>query len=264
MAPSSLQPPLPAGFVGVLDSGAGGLSVLGALMAELPGQDFAYFGDGAHNPYGEKDPSWVLQRVRSIAQGFVDAGAGAIVIACNTATAVAAAPLRREFPAVPIIGVEPALKPAAQAPGVERILVMATPMTLHQDKFHHLAEAWGTACEVRTVECPGLALFIEQGGADGPGAVSFVEDLVGAYRGQVDAVVLGCTHYPFIADAIREVLGPVQLFDGAAGTARQLRRRLQEAGRLPQAPAGGRVSLHCSDERPEVLQRYRSLLQRVL
>lgn len=252
----------PRPFVGVFDSGAGGISVLGALVAELPQEDFIYFGDSAHTPYGEKPAEWVVARSLEIAHALADVGAKALVIACNTATAVAAFALREAFDELPIIGIEPALKPATHAPGMKRILVMATPNTLRHDKYHELEHEWSGERAIETVECPGLAARIEQGHLDAPDLREQVERLVGSYRGQVDGVVLGCTHYPFIAPVIRQVLGDVALFDGARGTARQLHRKLIEAGMLAPAQQIGSVRFETSGERSCSLTLYEEFLKR--
>lgn len=245
------------GFVGVFDSGLGGISVLRALVAELPGEDFRYFGDSAHAPYGEKTEAEVLELSRGIAERFLADGAKAIVIACNTATSAAAATLRAAHPDVPIVGIEPALKPAARAFPRGRILVMATEMTLHLDKYHELARAWGGECEVVPVPCPGLAARIERGDLDAPDLAKMIEDLVGGYAGTVDAVVLGCTHYPFVRALVERALGEgVAFFDGGAGTARQLRKRLSEEGLLSASGRPGRVSFASSLDTPDELALY--------
>ena len=244
----------------MFDSGAGGVSVLVRLAAELPCENFRYFGDSANAPYGERPREWIARRSRDIVDELVESGAKAIVIACNTATSAAATQLRADFAHVPIIGVEPALKPATLA--AQRILVMATPITLRLDKYQQLAERWGGGHEVIDAPCPGLAARIEKGNLDAADVVALIDELVGRYRGHVDAVVLGCTHYPFVADAIRTVLGDVELFDGAAGTARQLHRKLAERGLLTRSAAPGRVEFHSSDGRPETLELYRSLFER--
>lgn len=132
-----------SGFVGVFDSGVGGISVLRSLVAELPHEDFHYFGDSANAPYGEKTEARVLELSQDIVERFVADGAKAIVIACNTATSAAAPTLRRAYPDLPIIGIEPALKPATEAPGHGRILVMATDITLRLDKYQELAPPTG-------------------------------------------------------------------------------------------------------------------------
>lgn len=245
------------GFVGVFDSGLGGISVLRALVAELPREDFRYFGDSAHAPYGEKTEAEVLELSRGIAERFLADGAKAIVIACNTATSAAAATLRAAHPDVPIVGIEPALKPAARAFPRGRILVMATEMTLHLDKYHELARAWGGECEVVPVPCPGLAARIERGDLDAPDLAKMIDDLVGGYAGTVDAVVLGCTHYPFVRALVERALGEgVVFFDGGAGTARQLRKRLSEEGLLAASGRPGRVSFASSLDTPDELALY--------
>lgn len=246
-------------FVGVFDSGVGGISVLSQLVHELPDERFVYFGDSRYAPYGEKSRDWVVRRSRGIVEQLLDDGAKAIVIACNTATSAAAAELRAEYAHVPIIGLEPALKPATLV--AQRILVMATPITLRLDKYQQLAERWGGGHEVIDAPCPGLAARIEQGNLDAPDVVELVDQLVGRYRGSVDAVVLGCTHYPFVASAIRTVLGDLPLFDGAEGTARQLRRKLAERDLLTKAGGPGAVSFTSSDEDSAITALYQSFFE---
>ena len=251
----------PDGFVGVFDSGVGGISVLRSLVAELPHEDFEFFGDSANAPYGEKTAPEVLGLSRSIVEDFVAEGAKCIVIACNTATSAAAQTLRAEYGELPIVGVEPALKPATLAPRHGRILVMATPMTLRLDKFHKLAERWGSDSEVIGVPCVGLASRIEQGNLDAPDVIELIDSLIGRYAGTVDAVVLGCTHYSFVASQIREVIGDVPLFDGAHGTALQLQRKLAERGLLTCSMRPGNVEFLSSNTMPEELALYRRFLE---
>lgn len=246
------------GFVGVFDSGVGGISVLRALVAELPHEDFRFFGDSANAPYGEKTEAQVLDLSRSIVEDLVARGAKAIVIACNTATSVAAATLRAAYPDVPIVGIEPALKPAARALPHGRVLVMATEVTLRLEKYHELVRAWGGECEVIPVPCPGLAARIERGSLDAPDLAEMIAGYVGAYAGKVDGVVLGCTHYPFVRGLIAEALGAdVRFFDGGAGTARQLRARLIDAGLLADRDRAGRVEFASSLDTLEELALYR-------
>lgn len=245
------------GFVGVFDSGLGGISVLRSLVAELPAEDFRYFGDSANAPYGEKTEAQVLELSRAIVERFLADGAKAIVIACNTATSVAAGTLRAAHPDVPIVGIEPALKPAARAFPHGRILVMATEVTLRLEKYHELARAWGGECEVISVPCPGLAARIERGRLDAPDLAEMVNDLVGRYAGTVDAAVLGCTHYPFVRPLVASALGEgVRFFDGGAGTARQLRKRLEAEGFLAERDRPGRVEFASSLDTPEELALY--------
>ena len=245
------------GFVGVFDSGLGGISVLRSLVSELPREDFHYFGDSANAPYGEKTEAQVLGLSRAIVERFLAEGAKAIVIACNTATSVAAATLRGAHPDVPIVGIEPALKPAARTFPHGRILVMATEVTLRLEKYHELARAWGGECEVISVPCPGLAARIERGRLDAPDLAEMVDGFVSRYAGTVDAVVLGCTHYPFVRPLVASALGEgVRFFDGGAGTARQLRARLEAEGLLATRERPGRVTFASSLDTPAELELY--------
>ena len=242
-------------FIGVFDSGAGGVSVLSQLVKELPEEDFVYYGDSDNAPYGEKPRDWISRRCHDIVDELVESGAKAIVIACNTATSAAAAELRADYAHMPIIGVEPALKPACAA--ADRILVMATPITLRLDKYQQLAERWGGGHVVIDAPCPGLATRIEQGDLDEADVVRLIDELVGRYRGEVDAVVLGCTHYPFVSSAIRTVLGEIPLFDGAEGTARQLHRKLAERNLLTKSAGPGTVEFQSSSSDPRAIDLYR-------
>ena len=245
------------GFVGVFDSGVGGISVLRSLVAELPHEDFRFFGDSANAPYGEKTEAQVLDLSRDIAERLIAEGAKAIVIACNTATSVAAATLRAAHPDVPIVGIEPALKPAARALPNGRVLVMATEVTLRLEKYRELVRTWGGGCDVVAVPCPGLAARIERGELDAPDLAEMIRGYVGAYAGRVDGVVLGCTHYPFVRRQIAEALGGgVRFFDGGEGTARQLRARLTDAGLLAVRERPGCVEFASSLDTPEELALY--------
>lgn len=249
------------GYIGVFDSGVGGISVLRELVATLPNEDFIYYGDSANAPYGEKSRDQVVRLSRSIVDQLLDEGAKAIVIACNTATSAAAAELRADYAHVPIIGVEPALKPATLAPDVKRILVMATPITLRLDKYQQLAEKWGGGHEVISAPCPGLAARIEKGDLDAPDMHELIENLVGDYAGKVDGVVLGCTHYAFVAPQIRAVVGDVPLFDGAHGTALQLQRKLAERGLATKSGAPGSVEFLSSKPGEDEIALYRRFFE---
>lgn len=240
--------------IGVFDSGAGGVSVLRALVHELPHEDFIYLGDSAHAPYGKHTADEIVALSREMVSRLIDQGAKAIVIACNTATSAAATTLREEL-AIPVIGVEPALKPAVLAHEGGRILVMATPVTLALDKYHELARHYENRAEVIPIPCPELAARIEQGALDAPDVKELIRSYIGAYAGTADAVVLGCTHYPFVARTIREVLGDVELFDGTIGTARQLRRVLIRESLLTATDKQGSVSFESTLPGAEALYR---------
>lgn len=250
-----------AGFIGVFDSGVGGISVLKSLTAELPQEQFSYFGDSANAPYGDRDAQDILKLSRSIVTRQLDEGAKAIVIACNTATSAAAATLRDEYPELPIIGVEPALKPAVLAFPRGRILVMATAATLALDKFQRLEERWASQAEVIPVACVGLVDLIERGDLASPEIRDLVERYVGEFRDSVDGVVLGCTHYPFVRDVIRDVVGDVPLFDGGVGTARQLRTVLTARGLLADESSQGGVTFSSSKETADEIALYQWFFQ---
>ena len=243
-------------FIGVLDSGVGGISVLRKLVCELPHEDFHFFGDSAHNPYGEKTDEEVRTLTRNIIAQMVENGAKAVVIACNTATSAAADAMRDEYD-IPIVGVEPALKPAREALPHGRILVMATPVTLRLDKYQQLKSECHSTAEVIEVPCAGLATRIEKGHLDDADLHALLGSLIGCWADKIDGVVLGCTHYPFVIKQIRDVLGDVRFFDGAAGTARQTRHLLEERGLLYKDNHPGKVQLKSSLDTSEQAKLYR-------
>ena len=215
--------------VGVFDSGLGGISTLGEMRKLLPGEHFIYYGDTGNAPYGTKTREEVLSCVQRVVERLQQEKIKALVIACNTATSAAAARLREELE-IPVIGMEPALKPAHELRKNGKILVMATPLTLREEKFSRLMEQYGEGAE--KVPCPGLMERVEA--EDWEGARDYLVNLLSNFRlEEVDAVVLGCTHYVFLRDMIRELLPErIAITDGNAGTARQLRRVLAARGLL--------------------------------
>jgi glutamate racemase len=251
-------------YIGVFVSGVGGISVLHDLKRELPQENFLYYGDSANAPYGEKP----IEKIRTLTMNSVDylvsQGVKALVIACNTATSAAIPAIREKYEAaMPVIGVEPAIKPAAEAFPHGRILVMATPATLKLDKYTKLSKELAWEAEFVPVACTGLAGRIEKGNFDAPDMNALLEKLLGQYRGKVDAVVLGCTHYPFIRKQIQKVMGDIPLFDGGAGTARQLRRQLLNRGLLREGPQGvaGKCVLKSSLDTDAEIKLYHEMLQ---
>ena len=232
--------------VGVFDSGVGGVSVLGQLVKTLPGEDFIYFGDTAHAPYGTKPPEEVLGYIRGVMDHLMNQGVKAVVIACNTATSVAAATLRAEL-SLPIIGMEPALKPAAMARKRGLILVLATPMTLCLPKFDALMARYGEGA-VR-LPCPGLMELVEREAFDE--AEDYLREHLAAFDlNDVDAIVLGCTHYVFLRPVLKSILPPhIQIMDGNEGTARQLRRILERSDLLNDQQAGSVVFQTSGEEK---------------
>ena len=250
------------GEIVVFDSGLGGLSVLRQLRQLMPQEDYLYFGDSANAPYGTRTTQQVRQLTISRISELVTPQTKAIVIACNTATSAAITDLRQIYAERIVIGVEPALKLAAeQFPG-GRILVMATEVTLREEKFSHLMERFSPAHEIIKVPCPGLVELIEQGECSGVRMQQLLQRCLDPYLDKpVDAVVLGCTHYPFARAAIAQVVGKdVCICDGALGTARETRRRLQLAG-LCKTSGQGSVEIQNSLQDPQMLQRAWQLLE---
>ena len=248
-------------FIGVFDSGVGGISVLKELTRELPCEDFLFYGDSANAPYGEKEEQQVREIAENLAGRLIERGAKAIVIACNTATSAAAASIRDLFPNVPIVGVEPAVKPAALELSHKRVLVMATPMTLQREKYKALAGRFDRQATLVPLACPGLAARIEQGALEEGDLSEMLEDLLLPYVGQIDGVVLGCTHYPFIKKEIRKILGDIPFFDGAEGTARELKRRLEAEGLLTERTERGKVVFDSSRKSLKELLLYEAFFE---
>ena len=210
--------------IGVLDSGLGGISVLRELVKLMPGENFIYYGDSANAPYGTRIPEEVIDLTKKDVEFLLERGAKAIVVACNTATSVAIKELRAAYEEVlPVIGIEPALKPAVKAKEHSKVVVMATPMTLSQTKFNSMMHIY--------------------------------ED-----KAEIDAVVLGCTHYPLIREVIQKHFPGVSVYDGGFGTAKQTKRRLEERGLLSDRKSGGKVEIFNSRNTEEILELSRRLL----
>ncbi|MBQ8160951.1 MAG: glutamate racemase [Clostridia bacterium] len=245
--------------IGVFDSGVGGISVLAALRRELPCEDFLYFGDTAHAPYGTKNPEEVLQFSREIMDRLMQKRIKCLVIACNTASAVAAKELREETD-LPIIAMEPALKPASLLRHGGKVLVLATPMTLRLPKFQRLYALYGEGAV--PVPCPGLMEKVET--ADDDGARAYLEKILTAHRmDQVDAIVLGCTHYSFLRPLIRKMLPEnVPVLDGNAGTARQTGHVLSERSLLRDEAREGTIEFLTSGNPETVLPQMHMLWER--
>ena len=229
--------------IGVFDSGVGGLSVLRALRTELPQEHFVYVADSGHAPYGERDDAHVVNRSRTITRHLVDHhGIKALVVACNTATAAAIRQLRQAYPALPIIGIEPALKPAATSSQTHTIGVMATRGTLQSEKFRTLLESLHGQATFVLQPCDGLADAIERDDATKIIAlcIEYTRAMgqFGLNSGAMDTLVLGCTHYPFVTAQLRAQVGPeVAFLEGGAPVARQARRLLAARGQLADKPA---------------------------
>jgi glutamate racemase len=232
------SPSLPPAVVGVFDSGVGGLSILRALRTQLS-NPLIYLADSAHAPYGERSTDYVIERSLRIGAYLIAQGASTIVIACNTATAAAIAALRERWPHIAWVGIEPGIKPALQQSTTQRIGVLATPSLLASHKFQQLLAHQRGRATWTLQPCPGLAALIEQGDLDAPALKALVQHYCQALQvAQVDTVVLGCTHYPFVAHHIQAALGEhVQRIDTAAAVARQTLRLLgaQPSNASPQS-----------------------------
>ena len=247
-------------YIAVFDSGVGGLSVLRHLRRVMPGERYLYFGDSANAPYGTKTKEDVKKLTFDAAQRLISRGIKALVVACNTATSAAIHDLRIAYPDLVVIGIEPALKLAAERFPGGKLCVMATPMTLREEKFAALMRRYEEVCHVQKLPAAGLVELVEGGKADSPEADSLLKTLFATLESTPDAVVLGCTHYPFAAKAISRVLGGgVTLLDGGQGTARETRRRLAEAGLLEEGE--GALVIENSREDPALIDLSWNLLK---
>ena len=247
-------------YIAVFDSGVGGVSVLRELRRLMPGERFYYFGDSANAPYGKKTTAQV--RELTLAAGkklLIDRDCKALVVACNTATAAAITDLRAAYPDRIIVGIEPALKLACDRHPGGTIGIMATDVTLREKKLAALMERVKRDCTVLRVQAPGVVELVEAGKCDTPEAVALMEKLLGPYAADLDALVLGCTHYPFMKKAMAQVLGDgVELLDGGEGTARETKRRLAEAGLLHEGE--GELFVENSSGNPEKIRLTLALL----
>lgn len=215
--------------IGVFDSGLGGVSVLRELVQVLPREEFLYFGDDQNAPYGVRSEAEVLALTRAGVNLMIGEGCKAVVLACNTATAAAIETLRRELPQLILIGAEPALKPALRD-GYKRIGVLATATTLASRRFQALSADVGFGAEIVPIPAPGLVELIEQKIWSGPILEAFLQGLLAVpLEKGIEALVLGCTHYPFIRGTVSKVSGGLPLYDGNRGIALQTARCLERA-----------------------------------
>lgn len=251
--------------IGVFDSGVGGISVLAELVRRMPRENYLYFGDSANAPYGSRSAEEVRALTEAHALELMRRGAKAIVIACNTATGAAIAYLREKYADFPFIGVEPAIKPAAEAHPGGRILVMATPLTAASEKFRRLMAQHSAEAELIPVPCPSLARMIEDGVLGGEALECALDETLRPYLTRpADAVVLGCTHYPFVWDEIARAAHTGCIYDGGAGTARETEHQLARRGLLSAADGRGAVDIRCSAPGEEHIRFCRRLLDRRL
>lgn len=285
-------------MIGVMDSGVGGVSVLKKLRASMPYESFLYLSDSLHAPYGNKPPDMIRELAETNAARLREYGCKALVVACNTATAVAIDALRKRYSDIPIVGIEPAVKPAlesvcATVKACDRevcgnIAVLATDVTLGQSRFRDAClkscaeygavlvdgrmmsqnaadprETPRTRIRIFPIAAQRTVELVERNGADGREAVEYLSGVFAPYvRIRFDAVVLGCTHFPFASNAIISALGyQTRLFDGGDGVARQLRRRLEEIGALHSGADGHRGSVIWCGESSDYTRHLRTLMR---
>ncbi|HID33240.1 MAG TPA: glutamate racemase [Anaerolineae bacterium] len=227
--------------IGVFDSGVGGLSVWRELARLLPGEGMIYLADQARAPYGERTREEVTQFTHESVAWLLAQGVKLVVVACNTASAAALTSLRRRWPDTPIVGMEPAVKPASQRTRTGHVGVLATPGTLQADRFTSLVARFANGVHVHTVMGVGLVRMVEEGVLDGPDAEARLRAILAPLQeAPIDQLVLGCTHFPFLEAALRQVLGDgVELVNPAPAVARHTRRTLEQAGLLRTAPHPG-------------------------
>lgn len=214
--------------VGVFDSGVGGLSVLREIRHRLPAETLYYVADSGHAPYGDKTPAYVQARAEHIIDWLAQQGCKAVVVACNTVTGLSIQPLRERFPQLPIVAIEPAVKPAAQQTRSGVVGVLATRNTVQSTGLARLIAQHAQGVTVLPQACPGWVERVERGELYGPGTdIAVAEQVHPLLKAGADTLVLGCTHYPFLRATIERVAGPgVQVLDPAAAVARELERRL--------------------------------------
>ncbi|NOT03428.1 MAG: glutamate racemase [Anaerolineales bacterium] len=236
--------------IGVFDSGVGGLSVLRAMREQMPNESVIYFGDQGHVPYGPRSMEEIQKFSEGITRFLLEQNSKLIVVACNTASAAALKYLRGRFPDVPFVGMEPAVKPAAETTKTGKVGVLATPATFQGALYASVVERFGAGVELFQHTCPGLVGQIENGELDSMSTRRILEDaLTPMLEKNIDTVVLGCTHYPFVIPLIQEIAGEyVRVIDPAPAVSRQVRRLLEAKGLLNEAGETGYTEFFTSGD----------------
>jgi glutamate racemase len=247
--------------IGVFDSGIGGLSVLRAIRSQIPEEAVLYFGDQGHIPYGPRPMEQIRDFSEAITRFLLNQDAKIIVVACNAASAAALKYLRGKFPEVPFVGMEPAVKPAAEQTHTGRVGVLATPATFQGALYASVVERFANGVELMHDTCPGLVQQIEQGHLEGGETRSILEHaLVPMLAKNIDTVVLGCTHYPFVIPLIQQIVGgDVRVIDPAPAVAKQVRRVLEAQGTKNRSAGKDDVRFYTSGE-PEEMKSLLPLL----
>lgn len=249
--------------IGFFDSGVGGLSVMREALKIMPNENYIYFGDSKNAPYGIKSVEEVRELTFKAVEFLLNKGVKGIAVACNTATSAAVADLRKMYPDLPLVGIEPALKPAVESVNDGSILIMATPMTLKEAKFNRLMKKYEDRADIVPVPCPGLMEFIEEGKLQGEEVEQYLLDKVNTYKkGKISSIVLGCTHYPFIEPLLSRIVGEdTVIIDGGLGTAKELKRRLNEKELLTDSTEVGKVEIINSLDKEEIINLSYRLLE---
>ena len=242
--------------IGVFDSGVGGLSVLRHLRTALPAEDFLYVADSGHAPYGARSPDFIRERSLAIGEFLHERGAKALVVACNTATAAAVDTLRAALP-IPVVAMEPGIKPAVTATRSKIIGVLATAGTLESARFFSLVNRYAGDCEIITQPCAGLVECVEASELHSANTFALLKQYLEPLLAQgADTIVLGCTHYPFLRDALVELLGSnIAIIDTGAAVARELKRRLLEFDLLREGGLGMETFWSSGDQRSHTVIR---------
>ena len=248
-------------YIAVFDSGVGGISVLRQLRKIMPEEKYIYYGDSANAPYGSRPTEEVRQLTLVVAEKLTtEYPVKALVVACNTATAAAIRTLRQTYPDLIVVGIEPAVKLAADNCPGGQLGVLATEVTLREEKFDNLVHRVEENCTVYKIPAPGVVNLIEAGKNDSPEMMELLEKLLAPYVGKLDALVLGCTHYPFVSRNIAAVMGPrTKILHGGKGTAKETKRRLEQAGLL--RGGQGSVEIRNSSGSEEMIRLSYALLE---
>jgi glutamate racemase len=247
--------------VGIFDSGVGGLSVLKAIRQEVPSRPLVYLADQANVPYGARSLEEVKRFSEEITRFLTNLGINLVVVACNTASAAALHSLRATFPDISFVGMEPAVKPAALSTFSGKVGVLATPATFQGKLYASVVERFGKGIKIYQNTCPGLVQQIEKGDLDGPSTRRILDHaLTPMLKNGVDVIVLGCTHYPFVAPLIQTIAGPdVKVIDPAPAVARQVSRLIDENEKVDREVKKNSITFYTSGE-PQCLADFLTLI----
>lgn len=248
--------------IGIFDSGVGGISVLHAIREQMPEESIIYFGDQGHVPYGSRSMEQIQNFSEEITRFLLGQGAKIIVVACNTASAAALKYLRENFPVIQFVGMEPAVKPAAERTRTGKVGVLATPATFQGMLYSSVVERFANGVELFQNTCPGLVQQIEQGQLNGATTRRILEDaLLPMLENNIDTVVLGCTHYPFVIPVIQQIVGDsVRVIDPAPAVAKQTGRLLKTNGMRNRSESKGDVKFYTSGDADKLKSLLPSLL----